>query len=910
MRSALTLVLCQVLFLVVQLGCARLPAIDPTGNRIFLPRPYATSIAGSNASAGLINPLRSQQPSTTMAAPNSAAPVVSGQLPVGPAFQNPPDPPPCDQPFVNDCRKKHIIPHPKQPTSNAARGQIITTPHRIVAPVGSEVVVLAGICGPDARFVMNQPLEWMLSNDSVGQFIEVGGMEHNAFNQLVAPTAKKIDGQYAWGRTGIKNKLLTRGTPTPIDDITLLKGQTYISLASASPGTSYVTSVAPKAAGWDKRRATTLVHWVDGNWAIPVPTLATAGTVHAMTTRVTSATGDGGVSDWKVRYTIVGGAPAEFAPTGSQSVEAITGVDGLATVQIRQPAGQFDPGTTQVRVDVVRPKQYGEPELVVESGITTVTWSAPQLTIRVISPGPVNVGQPFNYRIEVSNPGDQIARAVKVSTRDLNQDVEFISSAPKPTEYGNTLEWQLGDIAPGASPQIIDVQLKSTNPGMAELCFEVASDPDGLRTQACAQTEIVAICIGLDIEGPTEAQVGQEVDFNLVISNQCDEPLDNLELTVNYDPGLSAIDLTANPIRYKIDSLGFGKREEVPLSFRVLEEGRKCFELSITADGGNSAQSRTCITVTAGDGGGAELNQRPPIGLELTGQQRIEMGGSTLVRAVLRNNTGQPINDVVLTNRFSPSLNPIKVTEDYSQGWLGNDLVFNVGTLAPGQEALVEIEYDALQADASAFSQMTVTSPRETDSNIQRIEILIVPAGSTPNEPGIGIPAEGGRGGQFPPGSQPQTEPPGIRPAQEPTQPPANPGDRIGIPPDSSQGALQIEVRALEPIVNVGDTARVRLTVRNTRNTTDEAIDITVLIPPSLRLVDYDDSQWGLALQQPNEDFTTFSFERRNEMRPGDEISFIAFVKAIQSGIATVEVQAKSLRTVGVATGSGTLSVR
>ena len=126
--------------------------------------------------------------------------------------------------------------------------------------VGSEVVVIAGICGSDGFFAVNQPLEWILSNDSVGQFVEIGGMHHSTFNKLIPPSSRKFDGQYAWGRTGLKNQILSRGTPTPVDDIELRKGQTFVSVSSASPGTSYVTGVAPKAEGWDRRKASTIIH--------------------------------------------------------------------------------------------------------------------------------------------------------------------------------------------------------------------------------------------------------------------------------------------------------------------------------------------------------------------------------------------------------------------------------------------------------------------------------------------------------------------------------------------------------------------------------------------------------------------------------------------------------------------------
>ena len=323
-------------------GCSQLqlPAIDPTGSRVFLPSPYTTSlVAPNNGTNRSILPCRNQNRSQFGVLPGASA-VTSSQVPLQPAFTQPAAIPPCGaQQCNNRAARKHLIPNPNRSKSRGELGEIILTPHRIIAPVGSEVVALAGICGGDGFFVTNQPLEWILSNNSVGQIIEVGGMEHGTFNRLVQPHAKKFDGQYAWGRTGLKESVLTRGTPTPADDITMLKGQSFISLSSASPGTTYLTAVAPKAEAWDKRRASTTIHWVDGIWSIPLPSSATAGTVHPLSTLVKSATDQGGISDWKVKYTIVGGAPAEFAPTGSTSVEAVTNEEGLATVQIRQPAG-------------------------------------------------------------------------------------------------------------------------------------------------------------------------------------------------------------------------------------------------------------------------------------------------------------------------------------------------------------------------------------------------------------------------------------------------------------------------------------------------------------------------------------------------------------------------------------------
>ncbi len=606
-----------------------------------------------------------------------------------------------------------------------------------------------------------------------------------------------------------------------------------------------------------------------------------------MTTRVTSATGDGGVADWRVRYSIVGGAAAEFAPAGSQSVEAVTGPDGLATVQIRQPAGQFDPGTTQVRVDVIRPKQYGEPELVVESSITSVTWSAPALTIRAIGPRSATVDRPFNYRIEVTNPGDQVSRGVVVSTRDLNGDVEFISSTPKPTEYGNQFQWNLGDIPPGSAPAVIDIQMRSQKQGNAALCFDVASQSDGLQTEACAQTEIGALCIGLDVDGPTTAAVGERLDFVLKVSNQCNESLSNLVLDVTYDPGLE-VPGAGRRLQNSIESLAFGQTEEIPLSFIARQPGRHCFYLNIADEDNNDNQSKICVTITPaveGQGAGAgDTGQPSSVELQVTGDSQFQDNGTGAVTAIIRNTSSRPIDGLILTNRFAPSLNPIFVSSEYEQSWLGSDLVFVVGQLEPGEEAVVKVQFEALQPDPTAFSELTVSS--KSDENIsatKRFDINVVTAGAA--EPGIGIPSDTGQGGQLPRRAQPppgQSQPPtsGL-PSTQPRNPSGEPG--IGIPADNGvQGGLRIDVRAATKNIRVGEKTTVEFAVTNNSPAIDDAIDISMLIPPSLRLTRYDNSRFGLELVNPESSTSKFDFETRNQMRPGESITCVVELQAFR----------------------------
>jgi hypothetical protein len=764
------------------------------------------------------------------------------------------------------------------------------TPSRIVAPVGSEVVVLAGICGGDGYFVKNQPLEWMLSNNSVGQIIEVGGMNHDAFNRLVPPTSKKIDGQYAHGRTGLKNILLTRGTPTPSDDIELVEGQTYISIASASSGTTYITGVAPNAEGWDRRRASTIINWVDANWSIPAPANATAGTVYPLTTIVNRSTDGGGVEDWIVRYAIVGGAPAEFAPAGSKTAEVKTDRDGRGTVQLRQIAGQFEPGTTQVRVDVVRPPLFGEPELVVESGITCVTWSAPALTIRAIGPRTAGVDEPFNYRLEVTNPGDQIARDVVVRTKDLADSIEYISASPKPTEYGRQFEWRLGDIPPGSQPRVIDMQLKSQKRGNVGLCFEVASQTDRLRTEACAETEISVPCIGFSIDGPTTARIGEQVTFNLNVLNQCNEPLEDIRLRVRHDQGLLRPG-SPNPATFELPILQYDETRSLPITFDVQSAGTRCFDVEITARNGHTSTARRCFEV----GGMSQSQIGSQISLELSGGRPMEVGGQSLVNVRVTNRGNTPLENPVLTNQTSSSIRPNGLTQEMNNDWLGEELIVYLGRINPGQTIEFGIAYLGEIVDGNAVSEFTVTTPSGATAT-ERIDLLVEPTGKLrdrqPDQPDFGSGSGAGAG-----------------------------DGRIGIPQDPipNGGDLTIDVRASVPSIQVIDSpqpiagapqaSEIEFVVKNNRATPLRDVDVTLNVPPNLKLTAFDFGSTNLDLVNRNENFTQFFVRRCLELRPGEELKFVATVVGTRPGPGNFSVQVQSIDTQGGKIASDTVTV-
>lgn len=894
-------------------GCSRLriPRIDPSGNSIFLPSPNQTEFVFPGQASGNVGPAlppagvgpiapptlsgassppvatasAAQQPGLSV--PTFVAPVVpqpQQRNTIEPAFQQPPVPPPCDARQVKTV--KRLTPDPYRRLTQGQAGQLIMTPSKIIAPVGSEVVVLAGICGSDGRFLKNQPLQWRLSNDSVGEIIEVGGMQHGTFNRLVPPTAKLVNGQMAYGRTGLKRLVLSRGTPTRDDDIEVASGQTYISVSSPSPGISYVTGLAENAEGWDRRRATTQIHWVDAQWSIPTPISATAGTVTPLTTVLSRSDGSG-VSGWPVRYSIVGGAAAEFAPSGSQSANATSNERGQATVQIRQPVGAFEPGVTQVRVDVVRPAILGQPEMIVESGITTVTWSAPALTIRAIGPRTAEADTAFNYRLEITNPGDQVARNVVVRTKDLNDNVTYISSTPKPIPFGRQYEWQIGDIVPNASAKVIDVQLRSQKRGKVGLCFEVISDTDRLQTEACAETEIVNPCLALSIQPPTGVRVGEEASFLVRVENQCDQPLENLKMTIGYDPGLTrdgpnptTISMKTRDGRATVLNVG----ESRTFEFRTIAQsvGSQCITVDVTADGVRPERQQSCITVGEA-AGGVTAPTAPPI-RSATGNLNLEAvpietpdnfeANISTMQVRLTNQGNAPLTDLKVGIRPSESLQlEYKPIENNVVGeTLGlrgtNEAFTNIRQINPGDVVVINYAFSH-QSDDAARVQVSVTS---TDASVGAVDTvqLTAPSGvrGGPAEPDFGIPQDNQP-------VVPLTDDPGIGGQPAAAQPGSDP--------------VTVRIQAQQQQLQPGQRTKFAFLVRNDSGSVLNDVDIDFIVPGTL---DYDGvmkNTQGLAM------LPGFRLMRIETLPVNAEIQgeFELVAKSVR-GPATVQIQMKS----------------
>lgn len=892
-------------------GCSRLrlPAIDPSGQRIFNPLPATTSIAlpGSAGEGKLGNCFRK------LGDPLNTRPFA---LPT-PAFPEPAAPPDCLTPMAtvpaapltaiggastepcvpsapctsdcingppailygNECSMKDFCTLPKR----GKRGCILLSPQKIVAPVGGEVVLLSGICGDSGHLQVGEPLEWMLTPESVGTFIQVGDDDPGVMHRLARiKKASKQDPAYAFGVTSTKRTKITRGNLNPADDVQLEKGQTWITISSPSEGTSKVTVLAPESECWDQRKATSTIYWVDAARQFPGTQIVPAGTPVTLSTRVTRSEGMLPARGWKVYYEIMQPELGSFAGTdGSSFVEAIVDDAGNATVNLIPTPGTS--GTAAIRMRVIRPggETDNMPTLTLFTGETFVTWSAPQLAIRAGAPSIASFGVPFDAAAAVSNPGDQAATNVRVILQIPN-GVKASSQDSFAQNLPNAIVWTIGELPPKTE---LDLLLNVTTESSLPLIFEAHAD-GGLYATDSVTVDVYQPSLVLSVAPENDRyEVGQPVTFNIDVRNTGQRPLTNLQLTANGDDSMlhspsnqrSVVKLKQDPNTQEDIPLQPGETWPVAVTFIPTDPGNRCIQVEATADAGQRATSEACVIV---------INKPPPtpaVTVTVSGRSRTSVGNETLFRGIVVN-TGQiPLENVKVTMAYDPQLRPLDATErftpqlnavQYMIEWL-------IPRLEPETSEVLEANFQVIGTNPRSNLVMTVDSQQGARAS-ERLEFEILPGAISQPAP------------ESPRSTLPQSTAPPLIPGPQAVPTPEQPAAPPVAPTQPAEPeALGLSISGPNAAVFVNQPIRYDLKVTNPSSRQDGNVSIRFNLPEGVQVVRIT-QPLSPELGEWNRNGDQIYLKDIGTLRPFESIDYVILLVSNQAQTFTITAEAVS----------------
>ena len=872
---------------IVILGCAapfRSSGIDPTGNRVFIDPAQNMPVA--------VCPQPVCPPGTVPVCPTGTIPVCPQPITVCPPLE----PCPSDQPpsaaFGNlepySPPSSAIIRQPETglptpvgsqlaagappsvgPLAGAMSGgylehpgrmllsdnaAVIVSPCRTIAPVGSEVVLLAGVRGQDQYLRTNERVEWSIAAGSVGEFLDYG---KGLWRDLLLGDwtwPRKVSPTLAITSTSRRYLRLSRETPTPDDDVNVLRGQAWVTVSSAVEGVSMVTAFAPSVYGWQARKQTAVIHWVDAQWKLPTPAIVPAGSNATLATVVTRHTNGSPCAGWKVRYEILGGqsSGAGFGPDGAACVTVLTDQCGRAATELRQL--QAASGSAQVNIRVVRPAELAGSagkELNVGGGSTSVTWTSPELSIRKTGPDSSGVGQSVIYRIDVTNPGD-LATGGVVVTDEIPSGLNYVGSTPSAELTGRTLRWNLGTLPPRGS-STIEVRHTAARSGSVTSCAEAIAS-DGLKARDCVTTTVGTATVEVTMLGPQNGPiyVGDEVDFNVVVANRGQATATGLSIVDRFDPGLEHA-AAKSPIERDLGALEPGKSQKIGLRFRATRAGQLCHNVEVSSAGRILATGRGCANVLA-----RATQPSSPL-TPSTGQASLnvwrecpktaKVGEEIMSQIFVKNNGDVPLTNVRVVEKYKSVLAPTQASNGYDNS-VPRQMSWLLPNIQPNTTERLRIYYKCESEATRTCASVKVTS--EQGANASAESCLQI----TPNV------------------LQPVT----------PTSP-------QGLITPSGKG-LKISVNDNHDPIMVGKKLTYTITVTNESFEPDRDLVLSVTVPPELEpraTGNFGPANLGARIVGQN-----IVFDKLLEIRGGESLPYHVCVDTKRAGTAVLKVSLTS----------------
>ena len=316
-----------------------------------------------------------------------------------------------------------------------------------------------------------------------------------------------------------------------------------------------------------------------------------------------------------------------------------------------------------------------------ESTRTVSEVMRPQLTIQKKAPNTATVGVAHDYTILVTNEGASSAYDVVVED-ELGGAAEFVQSKPV-AEYNRAtdqLNWSFRELRAGEKKEIT-VRIRPTGEGTLDGVATVK-----FKAQVKSATVITAPKLELELTGPSEVKVGDEVQLTYSIRNRGSGDASNVVLRSVLPPGLKHPE--GGDLEYEIENLPAGGSENVDLTVIAAEPGDLILvSAEVTSSGISAAKARTEIEVV-----GAQLT------LERLGPERRYVGRSATYQNIVTNDSKFEAINATVVEEVPQGLRFVSASGGGVYNPDNRRIQWSVPKLAAGKQLVLEVELIAEEA--------------------------------------------------------------------------------------------------------------------------------------------------------------------------------------------------------------------
>ena len=508
-------------------------------------------------------------------------------------------------------------------------------------------------------------------------------------------------------------------------------GQATLTITATRPGDTDVTAFVPQIMDNDTHKVFAVKHWVDMDVEFPSDSVNLVGTDHPMLVRINKVTDGSPIADVNVAWSVIDADPAATLDGGGQSAATTTNGNGETVVTLQQVTPSI--GDNQVLIQVL---EAGTNKTMF-SHTHTKQWQSPTLEVNKEGPPSLGLRKTAEYSVSVTNSGDTTATNVTL-TDDLPEGLTFISSTPEAASVaGSTITWSLGDIPAGESVEVTMV-LSASNVG-EQINTATAVSVEGISGQDTSLTSVIPGSLQLAKAGPEETISGDNVTYDITVTNDGAGALTNIVLSDTLPVGLTYVSSSPEAsvgadgtVSWLIESLDSEATATVSLVATTGDPGEVVNTATVQSDEGASATAQATTLVTQSN---LAITKTVDNAAPLLGQQSV-------FTIAVTNNGNATASNVAVVDTLPLEFQSVSAEPEATIGGDGS-LQWTIAAIEPGGTANITV--NATSTVGGALTNTVSATERGSTVTAEASIDTLVPAVSLAKSGGAALYVEGER---------------------------------------------------------------------------------------------------------------------------------------------------------------------
>ena len=293
-------------------------------------------------------------------------------------------------------------------------------------------------------------------------------------------------------------------------------------------------------------------------------------------------------------------------------------------------------------------------------------------------PAEVAFGQEFMYQLQVyayENVADVIVRDI------VPEGMVYLRSEPPAKVTGNQLEWNLNEMDAGQAREI-RVWLRPEREGRIGSCATIHA-----LSRVCAFTMVGRATLAITKTGPATAVLGEDVGYNIVVSNSGTAIAKEVVVTDTIPDGLAHAS-GQTTLTFNVGDLGPNQSRTIPVPLKGIKRGRHVNSATANSTNAGKVSADAATTIF-----------QPGLAVTKTGPQEQFIGKSADYTITVSNTGDTKLSNVTITDT-APQVTRIIAAPGAAVS--GTQAAWRLPELGPGEKKTFSITLTTATAGTHA----------------------------------------------------------------------------------------------------------------------------------------------------------------------------------------------------------------